>query len=72
MVAMAKANKIPSGLDLTPLEYLQHRDITRVAKRIKKSTKTVGRVKRLEYYNVEILAALLEKGKENMLQLTKA
>lgn len=57
--------KVPEGIDLTDLNYLQYGDISVVAHELGMSKVYVGGVKNLRHYNVKVLAALLKKGAEN-------
>lgn len=57
--------RVPDGLDITDLEYLQHGDITRVAHEIGMDKSYVRRVKSLKSFNVKVLAALLKRGAKN-------
>jgi hypothetical protein len=65
----AKKNRLPEGLDLSDLNYLEHRDVQRVADELKVRADFVSKVKRGECYSVKILSALLKKARENKKQL---
>lgn len=59
------ARRVPEGVDLSDLKYLEYRDIKRIAEAMKLRPDFVARVKRGESYNVKVLAALLKKAREN-------
>lgn len=58
-------NKIPADIDITPLDFIEYRDITRIAKETNFTPQHVSKVKNLKSYNVKILSALLKKGRAN-------
>lgn len=62
---LAAKRRIPKDLDLSCLEWLEYRDITRIADELKLRPDYIARVKRGEAYNVKVLAALLEKALKN-------
>jgi hypothetical protein len=69
-VAMTdKKRKVPEGIDLTPLNFLQYGDAESVANDLKMSADYVRKCKNLHHYSVKVLSALLKKGRENMSKL---
>lgn len=60
-----KVRRIPDGVDLSDLQYLEYRDVKRTAEQLKLRADYVARVRRGETYNVKVLAALLKKAREN-------
>lgn len=64
-----RKRKMPEGLDLSDLNFLEHRDVTRVAEEQKVRPDFVSKVKRGECYSVKILSALLKKARENKKEL---
>lgn len=60
-----KPRRVPAGVDISDLAYLEYRDIKRLAEEMNVRPDYVARVKRGESYNVRILAALLKKAREN-------
>lgn len=67
----AKA-KYPEDLDLSNLEYLERRDLTRVAKDLKQTPDYVSKIKNLVCKNSEVMAALLKTGGERRKKLQTA
>lgn len=65
------ARRVPVDVDLTDLQYLEYRDIKRVAEDMELRPDFVARVKRGESYSVKVLAALLKKARDNKAQLFK-
>lgn len=61
----AAVRRVPQDVDLEVLNYLEYRDITRIAEELKQPRYFVSRVRRGETYNVKVLAALLKKAREN-------
>lgn len=59
------ARRVPADVDLTDLDYLEYRDIKRIALEMGLRPDFVSRVKRGEGYNVKVLAALLKKARDN-------
>jgi hypothetical protein len=63
--------RVPADVDLTDLQYLEYRDIKRIAEKMRLRPDFVARVKRGESYNVKVLAELLSKARENKAALIK-
>ncbi len=64
-----RVGRVPDGLDLSDLQYLQHRDLTRVAKEVGLTRAVVSRVRNGRSFNVKVLAALLKRARENKTML---
>lgn len=67
-----KVRRVPADVDLSDLQYLEYRDISRIAEEMKLDRYYVSRVKRGETYNVKVLAALLKKARDNKKELEEA
>ena len=72
-----RKRKMYGDTDLSNLDYLEHRDITRIAEELKKENKLitpsyVSKVKCFTLKNTKIMAELLKKGGERRRTLTTA
>jgi hypothetical protein len=68
----ARKRQMPAGIDTTNLNFLQYRDVTRVADKMKYTPDYVSKVKNGLCQNVDVLAELLKLGGENRKKLEQA
>lgn len=68
----ARKRQMPSGIDTSNLNYLQYRDVTRVAIKMSYTPDYVSKVKNGLCQNVDVLAELLKVGGENRKKLQNA
>lgn len=67
-----RKKQLPAGIDTSNLDYLQYRDVTRVANKLSYTADYVSKVKNGLCQNVDVLAELLKVGGENRKKLTEA
>lgn len=68
----AKKHKFYGDTDLSNLDYLEHRDVTRVANDLSTYPQKVSSVRHFRVKDTTVMAALLKKGGERRKTLTEA
>lgn len=68
----SKKHRFYGETDLSNLDYLEHRDVSRIAKDLSTYPQKVSSVRHFKVKDTQVMAALLKKGGERKKTLTEA